>query len=289
MAYGVVALVCGCGSRVAPGGDDDADTSTTDVDGSTSSASTTMPSATIASDTVVTSADATGTTSATSGPIDTGTTDDECVDDGDDGVKLDLGVPHECDIFQQDCGRGLKCIGDRFASRICVPVADEPLADGQPCDEELGSDPCGDASECTLDQPGDAMGVCRPQCTGSAGMPVCPDATICVIDADETNAFCDRPCEPLDPAACEGFACVPTTRGFACLPPGDGIAVEECRTDESCGRDLACVSADDVEGCCGASCCTPLCDAAHPCAVGDCIAFDPPLVGGEGVGWCRTT
>jgi hypothetical protein len=267
--------------------DEDGGTSSDESGDATSGAATTVP-ATATSDTPTTSAEATGTTTATSGPADTGSMDDGCFDDGDDGIKLDLGAQYECDIFVQDCARGMKCVGDRFSNRVCVPIVDDALADGDPCDEEVGSDPCGVGSECTLDAPGDAMGVCRPQCTGTAGAPECPPATICVIDADETNAFCDRPCEPLAAAACEGFACVPTMHGFGCVPPGDGVPPDDCTTDEACARDHACAPADDVEGCCGTACCTPLCDAAHPCVEGECIAIEPPLVGGEGVGWCRT-
>lgn len=283
----MVAIAGACGSRVAPGMDESADSTSTEADDSTTNAVTTSVPTTTGVATQTTSADATGTTTATSGPVDTGTTDVECPDEGDDGVKLDIGIAHECDIFDQDCPRGEKCVGDGIG-RICVPITDMPLADGEPCEEMVDGDPCAVGSECTLDPDGEAQGVCRPQCTGSPAFPGCPDGTICVIDDRESVAYCDRPCEPLDPTACEGFACIPTVRGFACLPPGTSIPGEECNSDESCNRDLACQLADDVAGCCSTACCTPLCDAEHPCLAGDCIAIDPPLAGGEGVGWCRT-
>lgn len=286
MVVSVVCMASACGPAATTG------TSAGDgTDGTGSSTGSPTTSAGTVATTAPTSADATGTgttspsTDPTLDPADTSTTE-ACPEED---VKFDLGVAHECDIFEQDCERGQKCVGDGYYVRVCVPIDPAPLADGEPCEEARGVDPCALGSECVLDAGGGAGGVCRPQCAGSFGSPECPDGTLCVIDDNEAVAYCDRPCEPLDPAACVGFACVATQRGFACLPPGDATAAERCTGEESCNRDLACQLAEDVEGCCSNACCTPFCDAEHPCVIGDCIAIDPPLAGGEGVGWCRTT
>ncbi len=210
-----------------------------------------------------------------------------CVDDGsDDGVKLDVGPPDpECDIFAQDCEAGFKCVPDGFWVRVCVPVAEMPLADGEPCTRSPGSDPCGDGSWCGLFDHELDLGTCVPQCQGSPAAPECPAQTICVIDDESVVAFCQRPCDPFADD-CGTDTCQPTSQGFGCLPSGAQQAGDGCQQQDSCADGLFCIPAGALQDCCSGTCCAPICDDTHPCAVGDCVRVEPAPPGSEGIGFC---
>lgn len=245
------------------------------------------------------SAGSSGAEGTTGGSITVGSGEDGathgCVDDGsDDGVKLDVGPPDPaCDIFLQDCEAGSKCVPDDFWTRVCVPIVDDPIADGEPCTPATGTDPCGPGSWCglvdhgTVDEPGSGMGTCLPQCQGTAADPQCPADTICVIDDEFVVAFCQAPCDPFAADPCGAQTCQPTAQGFGCLPSGVQQAGDGCQQNDSCADGLLCLAQAELETCCHLNCCAPMCDATHPCERGTCEPLATPPGGGDGFGYCR--
>lgn len=281
---GLVALLSiACGPAVV---DDPVGGTGTDASSSASSDSATMSgSSTVGSaSTDTTDPSGTATVMSSTGPVDTGSSDDgSCPPDQgeDDGPHFDVGPPRpECSLFEQDCREGNKCVPDGFWTRVCVPIDPDPVPDGESCSAVGPTDPCAVGSWCG---PGD---VCVPLCTGSFADPSCPAEMICVIDDEEVVAYCARPCDPFADDACPGLTCQPTEHGFGCLPSGGQGRAEPCQQTDSCSAGLVCVPGEEVPQCCSSSCCTPLCSAEHPCKGGACEPFDPAIPGPDGIGRC---
>ncbi|HWB81306.1 MAG TPA: hypothetical protein VG755_40365 [Nannocystaceae bacterium] len=275
------AWVLGCGPTTSVGDSSESGGGSTGHDGSTTtlgtSVGTTVGEATGTSTTLTTSVDSSGTTDACATDLDSDTF----------GGDFDVG-PSEptCDLFEQNCDKGEKCVPVfGFSTRDCVPIAPEPLADGESC--EAGSDdPCGPSSWCGLPDD-DGNGTCLPLCTGAFANPICPVDTICVIDDEMIVAYCAAPCDPFDPAACPGHhSCQPTARGFGCLEEGGHTRGEHCLQNDSCADGLYCAPGGLVEGCCFESCCAPLCSDANPCEGGACQPLGDAVPGPDGLGFC---
>jgi hypothetical protein len=269
-----LAWVCACGPTtvVADGSGSDGGSS-----GETSGGSASITTSTSGPSTSV--SEATGTTIGSSS-VDSSSSTGACPSDDEyGGGDFDVGPPPpECSIFTQDCDEGMKCVPDWFATRVCEPIAVDPIADGQSC-EAGGDDPCGPSSWCGLEND-DGIGTCVPLCQGAADDPVCPDGMICVIDDEDIVAYCMAPCDPFDADACPGrTSCQATPRGFGCIENGGVDRDDACLQDDSCGAGLVCRSFD---GCCHGKCCTPFCSDDNPCDAGTCTPIDDV----PGVGYC---
>jgi hypothetical protein len=234
-------------------------------------------------------ATATATDASASATVaDTGidVTTDACGDDDDEdtGVIFDHGPTPECDLFEQDCLDGEKCIPRGFFSTECVPIPKEPLEEGEACTAVSREDPCDVGQWCGPTATGVGESTCVRLCAGTFVDPVCPPDMICVFDDDNVVAYCAPPCDPFEPDACgEGLSCLPTRLGLGCVQGGYAGGSDHCYQHDSCVGGLAC---HEVAGCCHSKCCAPFCDGAHPCEVGDCVPLDPPIPGPEGLGLC---
>lgn len=225
--------------------------------------------------------------SSTSGVSDPGTTElGPCADEGAaPGGGFDLGPPPpSCDSFVQDCDPGFKCVPDRgAATRRCVPIVADPLADGAACTLSF-EDVCGPLSWCRART--EQEGTCVALCGGSWDAPTCADGLACTIDDERIVAYCDTPCDPFDASACGSWTCQPTPQGFGCLPGGHNGAGGWCVQHDSCVAGLACAELEESQGCCHARCCAPMCDASHPCVDGSCVPLVPAVVGAPDFGYC---
>lgn len=277
-------LACGPTTVVGDGSGSEGGSGSSGNDGSTSTVGTSVGT---------TVGEATGTTIGTtngSTSLDSSGTTDACATDLDSdtfGGDFDVGPPEPtCDLFEQNCDEGEKCVPVfGFSTRDCVPIAPDPLADGESC-EAGGDDPCGPLSWCGLPDD-DGNGTCVPLCTGTFADPICPADTICVIDDEMIVAYCAAPCDPFDPAACPGHhSCQPTDRGFGCLEEGGHTRGEHCLQNDSCADGLYCAPGGLVEGCCFDSCCAPLCSEANACEGGSCHTLPQPVPGPDGLGFC---
>lgn len=272
----VCAWVLGCGptTNVGDGSGSEGGSGSSGNDGGTTTVGTTVGEATGTSTTI-------GMTLDTSGSTGACTNDEETFG----GSDFDVGPPEPtCDLFAQSCDEGEKCVPVfGFSTRDCVPIAVDPIADGEACD--AGSDdPCGPLSWCGLPDD-DGNGTCVPLCTGTLADPICAADTICVIDDEEIVAYCAAPCDPFDAAACPGHhSCQPTDRGFGCIEEGGHTRGEHCLQNDSCADGLYCAPGELVEGCCFDSCCAPLCSDANACEGGSCHALPQP--GPDGLGFC---
>lgn len=268
----------GCGPTAGDVG------SATDADGT---ASASGPDSAGSSTSLTTAETATTTDAGGSADVDS-SADDSCPpDDSEDPPNyLDVGAEIECNLFEQDCEPGSKCVPRDHAWVECVAQDPDPLADDEPCEPADETDPCGPTSWCAFSNVAGLDAVCTPLCTGTLRDPICPAGRVCIIDDESIVAECQIACDPFDANACAQGTCQPTARGFGCLQPGVQQAGAQCYEDDSCVGGLVCGPGDEVAGCCAAGCCTPLCSPEHPCHLGACVAFDPPVPGAEGVGRC---
>lgn len=135
-------------------------------------------------------------------------------------------VQFECDLWDQDCPEGLKCMpvslssGGKtaaFDATRCVDVSPDAMPAGSLCQVEGppfgGQDNCSAGARCIWVQES-GVGLCVDLCSGSADAPTCPGGTICSIDDDVLSMFCPWGCER--PADCPGpFVC---NSGAICAP-----------------------------------------------------------------------
>ncbi|MEM7155669.1 MAG: ribulose phosphate epimerase [Myxococcota bacterium] len=217
----------------------------------------------------------------------------------------------ECDILQQDCPRGYKCIvyneegpgslGDDWG---CFPVVEDPVGVGETCTviDGVGSglDDCPVGAVCWDVDAETNEGYCVSYCMGSNQNPTCEDPdTFCRIPGDASfGMWCLPVCDPLGDDCGEGLTC---TSGdgfsFGCSPDASGeagAAGDPCEFVTQCDPGLACVGAELVPDCTMSSgCCSAYCTVGDdsPCAPGQtCEPFydeDPaPHPAWENVGVC---
>lgn len=275
----VWATLLGCGPDVVGG-------SASGSAGDSSSSTGATGSSTTSSSTAGSSGDPTSSTSVDGTGGSSGACGDENEEDTFPGGEFDVGPPPPaCDIFEQDCEPDQHCVPQGFVTRECVPIPLDPLADGEPC-EDGGDAPCEEHSWCGLVDTTTGMGTCVPLCAGTRADPLCEEGTICVIDDEDIVAFCQAPCDPFSSDACPpGLSCQATALGFGCLQNGGASRGDGCAQNDTCSAGLTCESDAEVEGCCHGSCCTPICDDAHPCETGVCHLLDP-VPGSSGFGFC---
>lgn len=156
-------------------------------------------------------------------PCDCGTLDDVC--NGPSGLF--------CDLFQQTCPEGEKCMpwagdgGTQWSATRCSPIADDPGGPGEPCTVEgsftSGIDDCAAGTMCWNVDPMTNTGTCAAMCTVNACSPEpsCDEpGTACAIAYDGNINLCLPMCDPLAPACSPGHGCRETEGGFFCLPGG---------------------------------------------------------------------
>ncbi len=193
----------------------------------------------------------------------------------------------ECDVWEQDCPDGQKCMpwandgGSSWNATKCVPLARMPGDLGDPCTVEdsgaSGIDDCKLGAMCWDVDPLTNMGECVGLCRGSEANPTCEDPNAsCIITSEGVLNVCLRHCEPLLQDCDDGDACYPIDDGFGCVPDasGDtGAYGDACRFLHTCDPGLFCATQESVPGCGGSGCCTSFCDASDLGASAECPGF----------------
>jgi hypothetical protein len=289
----MVGWLAGCGPLVLPEGDSQTEAASGE-EGTTAGASgtTALPPGT----TTVGPPPPPGTTVGTTLPpsdesTSGGMTSIGFLDGFDDGH-----FGEECDLFQQDCPRGEKCMpwandgGSSWNALRCSPIVEDADAVGEPCVVEgsaySGIDSCAMGSMCWDVDPETLEGECVAFCVGDEAMPLCEDpGASCSIGGDSVLALCFPVCDPLLQDCDEGEACLPLNETFNCIvdvsgelgAPGDG-----CDFINVCDPGTFCAAAELVPGCDGPEfgCCTPFCDVdlgPLPCLPGqECVSWWEP-------------
>ncbi len=249
--------LAGCGDAPAASG--------TGAEASSTGSSTGAASSTAPSTSTLSADDTRGTTS----PDETGVVF---------MLEPDVAPPrYECDIYEQDCPRGEKCMiwsrsgGSYGEASRCFPVAEDPSASGEPCHVEgdwySGVDDCGAETMCWEVDRETLEGVCRPFCVGSASNPYCEDPShVCPVYASQYSP-CVPICNPLALDCGTGQVCIPHGDAWICGvdASGDmGAYGDACEFINVCDPGLVCVDARVVppgRACEGSSgCCTEVCD-----------------------------
>lgn len=215
--------------------------------------------------------------------------------DTPDGGGLDL----ECDLFEQDCPPGEKCMpysndgGAAWNATACFPIARDPVGYGETCEVVgngvSGMDDCDAGMICwSVDREG--IGHCVQMCTGSADNPTCPRPDDwCAVSGNGDIALCIEGCDPLaQDCMLEGEVCYPfnDTWGCAADASGDaGVFGDPCEFINACDLFHVCVGEAAVGLCPGAlGCCTQVCDVFDGAADAECAALAP---GFACEGWWR--
>jgi len=263
-------VAVGCGPQVELEGDGS----------STAAASSTGPEATTAGPTTARPTTVSSSVTTTTDPVDTTTTTG--VDPDESGSSTGVVIPEDCSILEQDCPRGWKCMpwasdgGTSWNDTKCVPIVEDPSAEGEPCtyrdDLWSGEDDCDGLSMCWDVDPETNVGTCRLFCIGPEESPTCADSCdICPQSGDGLSLLCYDACDPVVQDCDPGQACYPVNDYFVCVadasPKGAGIG-SPCEYINVCPPGLVCLDATVVPGCEGGiGCCTPYCPAsgADPC------------------------
>ena len=288
ISVGLMATACGPAAV-----DNDSGTS-----GSGSSSTTGGPSASTQASGSVTGAGSTnstgsGDTVATTEQADSGT---DAIDDSDDqgcsfyaGCSPDMGsgTTLECDIFEQDCPDGEKCMawaadGGTWNATRCSPLDADPNQPGEACSTEGGGmsgvDSCDVGAMCWGVNAQSNVGECIAMCQGSLLDATCPEiGTVCSISNLDALAVCVPGCHPLMQDCAQNEGCIPTSSGeFACFPQlgTDGAHGEACSGPDTCDPGLTCVDAELHTSCQSDQCCSTYCDTANTDADAECQALD---------------
>jgi len=227
-------------------------------------------------------------------PVEGGGGSSGAADDDDDPCGGESSEA-ECDVWEQDCVPGEKCViwGDQEGIPVaerqpekakCVAVVCDAKEPGDACTAQggflTGVDDCDKTSQCWVrdfqdDQIED--GVCVPFCGGDSGVGnrMCNDAAnrACVVFSGyEWFGLCMPRCDPLaqecNDLLMEGHTCLPNDEEvFACyihmLGQG-GSAGDDCWFYNECDPGLVCADPDELAGCGNVSgCCTPFCDVTE--------------------------
>jgi hypothetical protein len=191
----------------------------------------------------------------------------------------DSASPASCDVVQQDCPSGQKCV---------VAYRDTPADDYREwCVDVHGKSPEGAACTSYADGSDDcAVGlwcwtVCRHFCDSSCASAGLPDDT-CLQAFPTGESLCVPPCDPLASYACGfGMNCILTDNDFSCVPtyavvPSYG---SPCTQSNECAPGYACAGGG----------CRPYCDlsASDPgCPNGTTCQASGGATSGD-VGVCR--
>jgi len=229
--------------------------------------------------------------------------------DSDDGAEHSFiledipgGGSVECDIWDQDCPKGEKCMpwandgGDAWNASRCSVIPPDAGSAGEPCvavdNPYSGIDDCGPASMCWDVDPDTLEGVCVGFCGGTEHDPECAEGLGCFIEFEGVILACLPECDPLNPMCSEGEMCTsgrwrgwgPNARPFICLPTPQFSPQPygaTCEYFSQCDVGLACVDAMHVPGCESYDCCTTIGDLTQmpvcPDPTQTCIPFDDTM------------
>lgn len=243
-----------------------------------------------------------GTTS-TSGPQTTtgvwtghdSTSEDSGVDDNaDNGCSFYAGCapdgggqPFECDLFEQDCPEGEKCMpwastdGSWDATR-CTPVADAPAQLAEPCTVEgsatSGIDDCGPGLMCFEVDPKTNEGTCEDLCTGTPSDPMCQEpGDACLVSNGGALVLCLPACNPVMQDCGPGQGCFPNQDRFFCTPSAGPAAAhgDPCSFVNECAAGQLCLDGLAFSACESSTCCSTACALDDPDADLACAALDP--------------
>lgn len=232
----------------------------------------------------------TGTTASTPDPGSTGipTTNDPAADSTTDTTADASGfIDHpdgspfnfECDLFEQDCPKGEKCMaaamnGGTWDSTICVPIAEDPGAPGDPCTVEVsaqsGFDDCELGAVCAQVNNATLEGICAAMCIGDPSAPTCADPnSTCIITASGAGPLlCQFNCDPVAQNCPEGQGCYAVSDDFLCQLDASGrqgAAGDSCEFTNVCDPGNLCLNPDATPGCAsGVGCCSSVCSLADP-------------------------
>lgn len=205
-----------------------------------------------------------------------------------------------CDLWDQDCPPGNKCISAErdsaaWGATRCSPIVESPLAVGEPCvvagvDDSL-VDECEAGAMCSYSgsSPG---GVCQAFCLGTEATPTCADPCSACVISDTTLAFCTGFCSPLA-QDCDGTRmCVAYASAFLCAPDVSddlGAPGDPCLFINVCDPGSYCADRFAIPGCKTDGCCTPFCDVDAPDTCGSALPgtqCTPLFEPGHGVEGC---
>ena len=192
-------------------------------------------------------------------------------------------LPEECDIFEQDCAEGEKCVpwvdpdGSYWIGFTCVPVLGDQAV-GEPCtlDYADSSDDCDASSSCYNFElfNGVSSGVCHAFCTGSEDDPMCTGSDYCVIGNGYPGpALCFEQCDPLAQDCPGDRGCYWFEPHFSCFFAGEIAAGEPCEFFGECEPGSICTFAGILSTCEGGYCCTPFCLVGG--GPGPCVGVQP--------------
>lgn len=191
-----------------------------------------------------------------------------------------------CNILDDDCPMGQKCVMSSDTNTICQPLVVPTLQLYESCELE-GSralDPCDRGMKCLA-------AYCVGLCQCSFLTPTCADPEASCLMASETDVLpCPKPCDLLIQDCPSGTRC-----GFLGAFPICGTLLgavgigEICAGDPVCAPGTACM--DNAPGCPvdAYGCCTPYCDLDDLDACADlpgdaeCAPVDSACVDGVGV------
>ena len=183
----------------------------------------------------------------------------------------------ECMIGVDDCPPGEKCVpyapnGTDYYDTRCVPVAADPVGEGEPCVAEgssgSGFDNCDVGLSCFPADAETLEGHCSVICgAGEEIQPLCSFEQQCA-EFNNGYAICLAICSPIIQDCLipgEGCYWAPDDEAALCVPPvfgpGDGSLGAACDVVNGCMPGLNCTPASAVPACPGGyGCCTPYCD-----------------------------
>ncbi|MCH9687533.1 MAG: ribulose phosphate epimerase, partial [Deltaproteobacteria bacterium] len=247
---------------------------------------------------------------------DSTTAADSSSDDSDDqagsfyaGCPDGGGASLECDLYQQDCPRGEKCMpwaedgGDEWNATRCSPIADNPSDFDEPCMVEgsatSGIDNCVEGAMCFEVDAKTNEGTCQELCGGTEARPSCGDpADVCLAANDGLLPLCLPSCNPLMQDCGEGEGCFAADDEFLCIytVAPDAAHGDPCGFINDCAPGQVCLDDALFSNCAGLACCSEVCSVADPNADAACATLDPvqaclpwyetPPAGLEDVGVC---
>lgn len=241
-------LLLGCSDS----GQADDETTTSSTDSSTSAADG-ATSTSSSSDAGETSTDSIGDEGSFVDPDSTSSTT---------GEPDHTGEP--CDGFNHDCPDGYKCMPTTMSTAECMPIAEDPVGEGEACMlSALFDDNCDSGLMCWFWGEEGEPGVCLPACSGNADEPTCGGSSHCLFVVPDVYGLCSPQCDPLT-QDCPGndSMCETAGGGFHCYSEGTVEEGDIC-DGYDCVAGNKCAPSDAVN-CAGDMCCTPFCDTTDP-------------------------
>jgi len=240
---------------------------------STTGGATTGEPATSTTSSTTTSGSTSGTSSSlTSGPPPTGSGESSPPDDsGAFALMPDLPPVAACDVWNDTCPRGQKCVpyAGPMENPGCVDVVDDPIGLNEPCDSTAPVDACEPGTLCYGFAQGGDAGRCLATCEGGPDDASCADAcSNCFINGGKDFGTCPVQCDPRAPDCPEHLSCVAFVfqPNFLCAAADQATipAGMSCMNSFRCQMGTTCTPAMFLPACDGDNCCAPVCDLKGP-------------------------